>query len=126
MSNRILLGYRRWMIPVPALIWQRLVTRAAKKETAPLAAGLSDDHHRVRDFVVRELHRVAGPLSPDVIGERLDLSRERVTAILDDLEKGMVFLFRGAPDVVTWAYPVTVDDTPHRVRYSSGEQGHAA
>ena len=126
MRNRILLGYRRWMIPVPGFVWQRLVKSNASKEGATRLAGLSDDHHRVRDFVVREMHRVEAPLSPEVIGERLNLPVDRVTAILDELEKGMVFLYRSQPDVVTWAYPVTVDQTPHQVRYSSGEQGQAA
>lgn len=126
MSNRILLGYRRWIIPVPGFIWQRLVKSNARKEGTTRLAGLSDDHHRVRDFVVREMHRVEKPLSPELIGKQLDLPVDRVTAILDELEKGMVFLYRSQPDLVTWAYPVTADSTPHQVTYSSGEQGHAA
>jgi hypothetical protein len=126
MSNRILVGYRRWMIPVPGFVWQRLVVRSVNKDSAKQLAGLSDDHHRVRDFVVREMHRVDAPLSPELIGERLGLPVDRVAAILDELEKGMVFLYRSQPDRVTWAYPVTVDSTPHQVTYSSGEQGHAA
>lgn len=126
MSNRILLGYRRRMIPVPGFIWQRLVRKAVEKDNVERLAKLSDDHHRVRDFVVREMHRIGQPLSPEVIGERLGLSADRVTAILNDLEPGMVFLYRGQENVVTWAYPVTADQTPHKVTYDSGEQGHAA
>jgi len=26
---------------------------------------------------------------------------------------------------VTWAYPVTVDETPHHVRFSSGEEAYS-
>jgi hypothetical protein len=38
----------------------------------------------------------------------------------------MTFLYRGGGESVTWAYPVTVDRTPHRVAFSSGEQTYAA
>jgi hypothetical protein len=38
----------------------------------------------------------------------------------------MTFLFRNEQGSVTWAYPVTVDQTPHRVTFSSGEQVYAA
>ena len=47
-------------------------------------------------------------------------------AILDDLEKRMTFLYRNPQGCVTWAYPVTVDRTPHRVEFSSGEKLYAA
>jgi len=38
----------------------------------------------------------------------------------------MTYLYRNARGEVTWAYPVTVDHTPHRVTFSSGEQIYAA
>jgi hypothetical protein len=87
---------------------------------------MSEDHHRVRDFAVRELPRVGQPLSPAYIAQELDLPLARAIAILDELEKNMTFLFRCDGESVTWAYPVTVDRTPHRVRFSSGEQVYAA
>jgi hypothetical protein len=49
-----------------------------------------------------------------------------VVSILDDLEARMTFLFRGERGVVTWAYPVTVDQTPHRVTFGTGERIYAA
>jgi hypothetical protein len=38
----------------------------------------------------------------------------------------MTFLFRNEEGAVTWAYPVTVERTPHRVSLSTGEQVYAA
>ena len=87
---------------------------------------MSQDHHRVRDFAVRELPRVGEPLSPASIAQALDLPLVRTIAILDELEKNMTFLYRGDGESVTWAYPVTVDRTPHRVAFSTGEQTYAA
>jgi hypothetical protein len=79
----------------------------------------------VRDFAVLELARTGVPLSPDAIEAALDLSAERVRGILDDLEKHLTFLFRNERGEVTWAYPVTVDETPHHARFSSGEEAYS-
>ncbi len=87
---------------------------------------MSEDHHRVRNFVVAELPRAGTALPPAVIAARLDLPLEQVAHILDDLEKHLVFLFRNPQGEVAWAYPVTVDPTPHRVTFSSGEKIYAA
>ncbi len=65
-------------------------------------------------------------MSPDTMAAELGLSRERVVSILDDLEKHMTFLWRNGQGEVAWAYPVTVDRTPHHVTFSTGEQIYAA
>ena len=70
--------------------------------------------------------RIGAPLPPELIAERLHLSVERVNVILDELEKHMTFLFRNEQGAVAWAYPVTVDRTPHRITFSTGEQVYAA
>jgi len=38
----------------------------------------------------------------------------------------MTFLFRNKEGEVVWAYPVTVDKTPHHLTFSTGEQLYAA
>jgi hypothetical protein len=65
-------------------------------------------------------------LSPESIAQAVNLPVDRVVAILDDLEKHMTFLFRNEEGAVTWAYPVTVDQTPHHVALSTGEMAYAA
>lgn len=120
MRKSLLLGLGRAMLPVPPTIWKRHLGGGAHLDF------MSDDHHRVREFVVRELPRLATPLSPATIAERLNLSEKRVVNLLDDLERHMTFLFRSDGESVTWAYPVTVEQTPHRIGYSTGEQGYAA
>jgi hypothetical protein len=86
---------------------------------------MSDDHHRVRDFVVLELPRAGAPLAPQAIAEALDLPIDRVGSILDELERHLTFLFRNERGEVSWAYPVTVDETPHRAVFSSGEEAYS-
>ena len=125
MKKRMLLGVHRHTVGVPHFIWNRQVEGGARHNTERLAF-MSPEHHAVRNFAVTELPRAGQPLAPETIAQRLDLPLERVLAILADLEKHMTFLFRNAQGAVAWAYPVTVEPTPHRVTFSSGEKLYAA
>ena len=120
MDDQLLLGLWRCVLPVPAQIWQRVV-----KGDADLGF-MSADHHRVRNLVVEALPREGRPLSPAWVSQKLSLTLPRTVEILDELERNMTFLFRNPASEVTWAYPVTVDKTPHHVLFSSGEQVYAA
>jgi hypothetical protein len=124
MTDRLLLGLGRRMIPIPRMVWQRLVEANARKIRAGVGF-MSEDHHRVRDFVVTELARAGAPLSPESIAGELGLALPRVRSVLDELEKRLTFLFRNARGEVTWAYPVTVDETPHHARFSTGEEAYS-
>ena len=125
MRNSLLLGLWRLMVPLPETVWQGQVAKGAEGTAAGLVF-MSEDHHRVRDFAVMELPRAGKALSPEVIAGALDLPLTRVIALLDELERNMTFLFRNEQGAVSWAYPVTVDQTPHRITFSTGEQCYAA
>lgn len=120
MDSRLLLGLWRAMVPLPRQIWQRQVRGEADLEF------MSEDHHRVRDFVVRELPRVGAPLRPEMLARELALPLPRTVEILEELEQHMTFLFRNEQGEVVWAYPVTAAKTPHRVTFDSGERIYAA
>ncbi len=124
MTDGLLLGLGRHMIPIPRMVWQRVVQANGRKIRAGLSF-MSNDHHRVRDFVVTELPRAGVPLPLDSIAEALDLPVPRVKAVLDELEEHLTFLFRNDQGEVTWAYPVTVDETPHRAAFSTGEEAYS-
>ena len=125
MNNSLLLGFLRYILPIPRIIWQRVISNSTS-DTQNRLDFMTKDHHRVREYVVLELPKVNAPISPQQIAENLDLPIDRVNFLLDDLEKHMTFLYRNGEGAVTWAYPVTVDQTPHRVDFSSGEQIYAA
>jgi hypothetical protein len=86
---------------------------------------MSPDHHRVRDFVVLELPRARAPLAPEAIAEALDLPIGRVGSILEELERHLTFLVRNERGAVSWAYPVTVEETPHHAIFSTGEEAYS-
>ena len=123
--NSTLLSIGPWLLPIPVIIWQRQVERSSR-ETRKNLDFMTTEHQLVRDFVVLEMPRRAKPLSALLIASELNLPLEDVCAILADLEKRLTFLFRNDNGDVTWAYPVTVDPTPHRIIFSTGEQIYAA
>jgi hypothetical protein len=125
MNKSLLLGWGHMLLRIPRPIWQQEITRSARTRQKSLAF-MTPDHHRVRDFVVQELPRIAEPISPELIAQRLNMGPEQVILILDELEKNLTFLFRNDAGAVTWAYPVTVDKTHHRIIFSTGEQIYAA
>lgn len=125
MNNSILLGLDRFMLRIPRSVWQQEIVRSERAAKASIEF-MTDEHHRVRDFVVRELPRIAEPVSPEVIGQSLNLEPDVLVPILDELEQKLTFLFRNQLGSVTWAYPVTVEKTPHSITFSSGEQIYAA
>lgn len=123
MVDPIRLGIGRYMIPLPRVLWRRAVEAAGRTSRAGLGF-MSADHHRVRDFAVLELAR-RGPLRPEAIAAALGIDLPRVRAVVGELEKRLTFLFRSAGEAVTWAYPVTVDETPHRAQFSTGEEAYS-
>jgi hypothetical protein len=125
MKNRLMSGVWRYILSVPPVLWEKQVLKSRKKIEAALGF-MSEDHRKVHHCVVRELPRVGRPLSPEHVAGELDLPSDRVTAILADLEEQMTFLFRNKDGEVVWAYPVTVDETPHHLTFSTGEQLYAA
>jgi len=125
MNKSLLLGLWRILLRIPRPIWQQEVTRSARAAEKSLAF-MTVDHHKVRDFVVREMPRIAKPIPPELIAQSLNMEPGQVISILDELEKNLTFLYRDEEGAVIWAYPVTVEQTPHRITFSSGEQIYAA
>jgi hypothetical protein len=125
MSGTILMGRGRQIIKIPRKEWERHLSTVPQHSETRLGF-MSEEHHLVRYFVVRELPRTGDPISPEFISQKLELSLARTNAILDELEKNLFFLVRNEQGAVSWAYPVTVDHTPHHLTFSTGEQLYAA
>ena len=120
MKDSLLMGVWRFTVPIPQAIWRKHLSAEAD------LGFMSQEDHQVRNYVVRELPQSGKPLSPESIAQALDLPLPQVADIVVKLERHMTFLYRNPRGEVTWAYPVTVDQTPHRVTFSTGEQVYAA
>ncbi len=125
MRNTLMLGLWRYIINVPPSLWQKQIAKG-KRKFEKEHGSLSEEYRLIHHFVVRELPRNGMPLSPEFISGELGLSAYRVKIALDYLEKRMTFLYRNRKGEVVWAYPVTVDKTPHRITFNTGEKLYAA
>lgn len=125
MGGYILFGRDRQISEIPRQMWEGHLAGAPDHSKHRLSF-MSEDHHRVRYFVVRELPAHGAPIEPGMISQALQLPLEQVGVILDELEKNLVFLVRDEQEAVAWAFPVTVEPTPHRLEFSTGEQLYAA
>jgi len=125
MKDKIYFGSGSLFTPVPPSIWRHQFSHDSH-DTAAKLDFMSIDHHKIRDFVVKQIPEVGAPITTEYIAESLELNPEDVARIIDELEEKMTFLYRSRPEGVTWAYPVTVDSTPHQVIFDSGLQTFAA
>lgn len=125
MRETVLMGRGRHLVELPRAQWEGHLSQIPAHADARLRF-MSEDHHRVRYFVVRELPRVGQPIPAAMIANRLALPPAQVKTILDDLERHLFFLVRNEAGAVAWAYPLTTDPTPHRLSFSTGEHIYAA
>jgi hypothetical protein len=125
MSGTVLLGQGRQIAELPRKSWEGHLSQVPEHSETRLGF-MSEEHHLVRYFVVRELPSTGNPIQPEIISQSLNLPVERVNTILDELERNLFFLVRDSQGAVTWAFPVTVEKTPHELTFSTGERLHGA
>jgi hypothetical protein len=124
-SNKLMLGLWRYIINVPPFLWQKQIA-AGKRKFEKHHGAISEEYRLIHHFVVRELPITGKPLTPARISEGLGFSLFFVNTALNDLEKRMTFLYRNGNGDVVWAYPVTADQTPHKMTFNTGESIYAA
>jgi len=125
MIEQILIGQGDSIREMPRPAWEQQLRQMPEHAKHRLDF-MSEDHHRVRRLAVMDLARRGRPLEPEYFAEQLDLDPVRVVEILGELEGRLFFLVRNQDGAVSWAYPVTVDRTPHRLTFSTGERLHGA
>ena len=125
MTNMLLIGFWRTMVGVPPVLWEKQIERMRHKVRKSIRF-MSPEHRLVHHYVVRELPRVGEPIPVERVAQGLALGVEQTIEILKELEERLTFLYRNEQGQVLWAYPVTVEKTPHRITFGSGERLYAA
>jgi hypothetical protein len=131
MTESILLGRGRQILELPRKTWEQDLAQAPEHTQTRLRF-MTEAHHRVRRYVVSELPKRGqayqpAAIEPAVIAQALQLPADQVETLLDELQSNLFFLVRrNSEGAVSWAFPVTVDPTPHRLSFSTGEQCYAA
>ena len=123
--NTLVVRLGRVGMRLPASMWRRVV-RAGARRAGKRLESLSSDHRRVRDFTVTEIIGTGRAVAPERIAEGTGIPADRIPGLLEDLERAKVFLFRSDGSSVNWAYPVTAEETPHRIRLETGERCFAS
>ena len=125
MEGKILLGRDQRILEVPEEPWNQHLTQIPQKSQARLSF-MTEAHHQIRYFVVKELAGRQKPIEAGLISEELNIPLEVVKSMLEELESRLFFLVRDEEGAVAWAYPVTVETTPHKLHFSSGERLYGA
>ena len=125
MRNKLMVGIWRYIIGVPPFLWENRIEKAAQR-VKRATAFMSPEHRLVHHFVVREMPRLGRPIPEELVAGDLGLASGRGAEILQDLERRLTFLWRNSDGEVTWAYPVTVEKTPHAITFPTGERLYAA
>jgi len=125
MDEKILLGRGQQIHDLPQATWKQQLSQFPQRSQARLSF-MTEDHHQVRYLAVRALVNTQAPVEPKFISAMLGMPLERVAVILDELERKLFFLVRNEKGAVAWAYPMTVEATPHRLKFSTGEHLFAA
>lgn len=125
MADTILLGRGDTISSIPQKDWEQELNSAPEHISRRLEF-MSPDHHSVRNFVVRELPRLGRPISLAKIAHALNLTQKHTTSIVEDLHKNLFFLVCSDGSEVSWAFPVTAEETGHHLVFSTGERLDAA
>ena len=125
MADTVLIGRGDSITSIPQGDWEEDLRSAPEFITRRLEF-MSHEHHLVRNLVVRELPRLGRPIPVADISDALHLTRESTTRIVEDLEKNLFFLVRVDGAEVSWAFPVTAEETGHHLIFSTGERLDAA
>lgn len=125
MTDTVLIGRGDTISSLPQADWERELSSAPEQISQRLTF-MSNEHHLVRNFVVRELPRLGKPIALRAISDALRISGARTSAIVEELERNLFFLVRRGGEEVSWAFPVTAEKTGHHLVFSTGERLDAA
>lgn len=125
MEEKVLLGRNREILEIPQAAWKQDLAQIPQHSQARLDF-MTNAHHQIRCFVVKEMVIRQKPIEPELISEKLNIPLKRVNFLLEELERKLFFLVRNEQGAVAWAFPVTVEITPHKLSFASGERLYGA
>jgi Alkylmercury lyase len=124
-TAHILLGRGQTILTAPEALWKGHLAQLPAHSQERLSF-MTGAHHQIRYLAVRELGNRGRSVEPAFIAEQTGLPLEKVNAILAELERNLFFLVRNEGGAVAWAFPLTVEPTPHRLYFSYGERLYGA
>jgi hypothetical protein len=124
-DRKMYMGVGKFMLPIPLVISNKGLQKGVSGAKAK-AGLLSEEEQKVHHFVVKKMADVQEPITAEFISEELGISLKTVVKIIEKLEVLKTFLYRSDGTGINWAYPLSLDNTGHRMTVSTGEQFSAA
>ena len=125
MEERVLLGRARQILEIPLETWKQDLAGIPQHGQERLKF-MTETHHQIRNFIVKEMLIQQKPIEPAFISKKLGIPLDRVNCLLVELEQKLFFLVRNRNGAVSWAYPITVETTRHKLKFASGEHLYGA
>ncbi len=125
LKHKRYIGIERFMIPVPQVISSRGLKRGVSGAKAK-ADSLSEEERKIHYFIVRKMAVAGEPITTELVSEELGMPVNMVEKTIDKLEGMKTFLYRSDRKGIDWAYPLSLNNTGHRMTVSTGEEFFAA
>lgn len=124
-KHKLYMGYKGIMLPIPPVLSEKGAQKGEKGARAN-ADSLTNLERQVHHFIVLKMVNAREPISPEVISDEMEIPSEKVSAIINKLEKLKTFIFRSDGKGIDWAYPLSLDNTGFLMTSASGEKFFAA
>ena len=124
-ERKMFMGIGGFMVPIPRVVSDKGLGKGVAGAKAK-AARLSEDERKVHHFIVKTMAVVTESITARLVSEELGLELGMVENTIDKLEKMKTFLYRSDGPGIDWAYPLSLDNTGHRMKASTGERFFAA
>ena len=125
MKRKMFMGIGSFMIPVPQFVSTKGLEKGVCGAKAK-AEKLSEEERKVHHFIVEKMAVAKQPITAEIVGEELGIQVDRVERIIDKLEDLKTFLYRSDGKGINWAYPLSLENTGHKMAASTGERFFAA
>ena len=124
-NRKMYMGIGKFMIPIPLAISNSGLKKGVSGAEAK-AQLLTEEERRIHHFVVRKMASVEEPIRAELVADEIGLPVGEVENAIDKLESLKTFLYRSDGRAIDWDYPLSLDETGHRMTVDTGEQFNAA
>ena len=123
--RKMYMGIGKFMVPIPLTISNSGLKKGVSGAESK-AQLLTEEERRIHHFVVRKMASVEKPIRAELVADEIGLPVSEVENAIDKLESLKTFLYRSDGRAIDWAYPLSLEETGHRMTVDTGEQFNAA
>lgn len=119
------MGLGKYLVPIPRVISNKGLEKGVSGAKAR-AQLLTEEERKVHHYVVERMSTAKEPITAELISDELGIPIEVVEKTVAKLESLKTFLYRKDGVGINWAYPLSLDETGHKLTVNTGESFNAA